>query len=347
MLNSRSSWQNHTLKGEFVLKKNSKIIKPVHEDDEVLWIKPASGKSKINKKPDIKNTPAFQSTGSESESDLLPGKKKNKEPWFKSQEFRKRISEHEDNITAPEFSLSPDVSLADDPEQIRINSINKEISQMAESEDTGLPPVSNEVPQKTSNTKPVKEIVRLSSTPGPFTAFSYYPDHTTFRNQAEDEKIVLLIRKHFATNIPWILQIIFLTLIPPLILPFLSFLLPVLQVSALTKTAYTLFYYLAIFGYTLIKYASWYFHVGLVTTKRIIDVDTDGILYRNVAETKLEMIEDVSYTQAGTISSIFNYGDVHIQTAGEIANFEFDKAPNPADIRHTVIELIKKHGHDR
>lgn len=182
--------------------------------------------------------------------------------------------------------------------------------------------------------------VRHSLTP--FTALCEHPDRIVFQHQESNEEIILLIRKHFITNVPWIALTLFLLLLPPILLPHLSIILPFLNVSALTKTAATLFYYLVLSGFTLIEFSLWYFHLAFVTNKRIIDVDITGILFRHIAETKLDLVQDVSYSQYGLIRSLFNYGDIFIQTAGEAPNFEFDKAPQPGKIIQLVGDLVGK-----
>jgi len=42
----------------------------------------------------------------------------------------------------------------------------------------------------------------------------------------------------------------------------------------------------------------------------------------------------------GSVRSVFNYGDVLIQTAGTLANFEFDRAPEPARIVRVIADMI-------
>ena len=41
------------------------------------------------------------------------------------------------------------------------------------------------------------------------------------------------------------------------------------------------------------------------------------------------MIQDVTVSQGGVSQTVFNYGTVLIQTAGEIPNIEFQLVPNP------------------
>lgn len=179
-----------------------------------------------------------------------------------------------------------------------------------------------------------------------FSSFCPYPTNITFQNQDEDEKVILLIRRHFATNIPWMFLGFILLLLPLIILPLTPTIFPFLAISKTLQFSIISFYYLAIFGFALVNFSLWYFNVALVTNEKIIDMDVSGILFRNVAETQLDLIQDISYTQVGAIRSIFNYGNILVQTAGELPNFEFEKAPNPAAIIHILGDLIDKERED-
>lgn len=187
-----------------------------------------------------------------------------------------------------------------------------------------------------------KAATKKHHTPTPFTAYCPYPERLIFKDQEEDEEILLLIRHHFITNLGWIFEVIFFSLLPPLVLPFLSSLFPDLAISDFSKNIFILFYYLICFGFVLINFSVWYFNLALITNKRIIDIDITGILFKNVAETRLALVQDVSYTQSGAIRSFFNYGDILVQTAGTLPNFEFNKAPHPAKIIKTIGEIIGK-----
>lgn len=167
-----------------------------------------------------------------------------------------------------------------------------------------------------------------------------YPENVRFENQEVDEEIVLLIRRDLITNVPWILTTLVLILIPFLVAAFADLFSPFFNISTNTQLILLLFYYLTVFGFVLVQFSLWYFTVGLVTNKRIIDLDLHGILTKHVSETRINLIEDVSYTQVGSIRSLFDYGDVHLQTAGTLTNFEFDRAPDPARIVRIIAELI-------
>ncbi len=166
------------------------------------------------------------------------------------------------------------------------------------------------------------------------------PDGVTFENQEADEEIVLLVRRDLITNVPWILASLILIFIPPLLSALSSLLAPFIQISIKTGLVLILFYYLVVLGFIIIEFTIWYFNVGLVTNKRIIDLDVSGILYKKASETKLNLIEDVTYSQIGAVRSVFDYGNIFIQTAGTFENFEFDRAPEPARIVRIIADMI-------
>lgn len=180
----------------------------------------------------------------------------------------------------------------------------------------------------------------VKKSPHFFSSFCFYPSNVSFATQQENEEIILLIRRDFITNVPWIVSVIGLIAIPFLIAPFFDFLFPFLTISASTLSYIVIFYFLVVFGFVILKFSLWYFHVSFVTNVRIVDVDVHGILIRDTTETRLELVEDISHKQHGFIPSLFDYGFVHIQTAGSQQNIEFDKAPQPARIAEIIGDRI-------
>ena len=173
-----------------------------------------------------------------------------------------------------------------------------------------------------------------------YSSLSLNPVNITFENQEEDEDIALLVRRDLITNVPWITAAIFLILIPLLVSVFSSFFTPFFNFSERTIIIFLVLYYLVVFGFLLVQFALWYFNVGIVTTRRIVDFNVAGILEKQLAETKLNLVEDVNYSQIGSIRSVFDYGDVFIQTAAKNDDFIFDRAPQPARIVKIIANMI-------
>jgi hypothetical protein len=173
---------------------------------------------------------------------------------------------------------------------------------------------------------------------GLFSAYIMHPKGVQFANQEPDEIVLLFLRRHFITNVPWILATIFLFLFPPILYGIIT-LLTSFQLPLGLMITLTGFYYLISASYAFDKFISWFYNIGVVTQKRIVDLDTTNILSHNSATANFEEIVDVKFTQQGFFQSMFDYGNIHIQTEALHANFEFDAAPKPTEVVDIISDL--------
>ena len=178
---------------------------------------------------------------------------------------------------------------------------------------------------------------------GPLTCFAVNPAGVRFETQGAEEEVVLFLRQHIVVNTFWALGAIIMILAPTVVLPFL---LRFLQLPINLPPGYfvigTLFWYVVTFGFILGNFLRWFFNIYIVTNQRIVDIDFIHLLYKEFSETRLNKIQDVTYRSGGIFATIFNFGDVYIQTAGELPNFEFLKVPHPERVIETIAELNKK-----
>lgn len=168
----------------------------------------------------------------------------------------------------------------------------------------------------------------------PLTAFSYFPEKANFVNQDPEEEVILILRRHPATNIRWIL-IVLLMISAPLILttlPLLNFLPIRFQIIALIS------WYLLTLAYAFEQFLSWFFNVNIITDERIIDVDFINLVYREMTDANIDQIQDVTVRLGSVIRTMFNYGDVIIQTAAEIPQIEFQAIPKPDEVARILRE---------
>jgi membrane protein YdbS with pleckstrin-like domain len=150
----------------------------------------------------------------------------------------------------------------------------------------------------------------------------------------KEEEVILLIRAHPFTQIYWFLNGIFIFFIL-LAINYVFF--PYLDLSQ--KLFINVFVVVIIFSYWWFNFLSWYFNVGIVTNKRIIDIDFYGLIYKEITSAKLEKIEDITVKSGGFFASIFNYGNIFIQTAGTQVNIEFFNVPSPNKVRALINSL--------
>jgi len=196
--------------------------------------------------------------------------------------------------------------------------------------------------KQTQKTKPINKEVNIvrSSKMGILTTFCQNPKGITFENQEENEEVILFLRRHIVTNVPWV-AITFILFIVPFFLPVL---LPFLGYEFAPSTYWVIglgFYYLVVIGYALLQFTAWFYNVGIVTNVRVVDIDINGITNRNIAAAVVQDIVDVEYSQRGFIQSFFDYGNVHMQTEGLKANFEFLLIPKPAQVSDIISGLMQ------
>lgn len=76
----------------------------------------------------------------------------------------------------------------------------------------------------------------------------------------------------------------------------------------------------------------------LVTDKNLIQINQTSLFIRTVSRLSMSNVEDVRADMRGILATIFNYGILHIQTAGERPNFEFKYCPTPNKYADKVLE---------
>lgn len=171
-------------------------------------------------------------------------------------------------------------------------------------------------------------------------SFCLYPEDIDFETRSNEEKVILMLRAHIVTNVRWILITIALVLVPGFLKGF--------GVFSMLPTGFelviTLAWYLFTTAYALESFLSWYFNVYFVTNLRVIDVDFYNLIYKQVSDVNIDKIQDVSYNMGGVGRTFFNYGNVFIQTAAEVSNFDFLAVPNPDKVAKIIEDMINKSG---
>jgi hypothetical protein len=87
------------------------------------------------------------------------------------------------------------------------------------------------------------------------------------------------------------------------------------------------------------KFLTWFFNLSIVTDERIVDVDFINITTKKISVADLDKIQDVTFTNNGVFGTIFNFGDVIVQTAAELPEFIFEAVPQPASVANILQRL--------
>lgn len=175
-----------------------------------------------------------------------------------------------------------------------------------------------------------------------YTAFATHPSHLRFENQEKNETVILFLRQHLITLVPWACIGALLLIVPTFIFPLV---IKLISTSIHIPVGYviigTIFWYIASFGLVFSKFVYWFFNIFIVTNERIIDIDFVNLLYKDVSETQLSRVQDISYQTRGIFATMFDYGDVTIQTAGEVPNFAFEIVPKPSQVVDIISDNAK------
>lgn len=154
--------------------------------------------------------------------------------------------------------------------------------------------------------------------------------------QQQEEKILLLLRRHAITNFRWLFSALLMGLAPFV----MAYLLLPWTLPDRFITATLVLWYLLTSAVVIEGFLSWYYNVFIITDERVIDVDFRNLIYKNVSAAKIDNIEDVTVQMGGAIRNVLNFGTVLIQTAGERVQFEFEDVPNPQEVSKFLNELI-------
>jgi len=170
----------------------------------------------------------------------------------------------------------------------------------------------------------------------PLSAFCYFPKKIHFETKDQEEKVVLLLRRHPITNLPWIIVAILMILAPLLVsfFPILSFMPERFQIVAI------LGWYLVTTAFIIENFLIWFFNVNIVTDERIIDIDFHNLIYKEMTDSKIDKIQEVNLRMGGVIQIFFDYGDVLVQTASEIPTMDFLSVPHPDKVVKILQDLV-------
>ncbi|MFA6197772.1 MAG: PH domain-containing protein [Patescibacteria group bacterium] len=152
------------------------------------------------------------------------------------------------------------------------------------------------------------------------------------RNLKEGEELIEIVRRFYISYL-WqaLVALIFILLPFFLIFPLFRWGWP----------GIIMFFTLLIFGIIFgIRQTLIYFLNALVITdQRIIDFDQRGLFNRVVSEATYEKIQDVSFSIKGVWQTLYHYGDLQIQTAGNHITLEICDIANPQRVQDRIVDL--------
>lgn len=153
------------------------------------------------------------------------------------------------------------------------------------------------------------------------------------------EEIVLKVHRHWFVFVMESLFFVVLLLLPLIVTALLG------SVFAMKEGAdgsspllfFTGLWYLALWVFFFIKWTDYYFDIFILTNKRVIYISQKGLFSRRISSTRLDRVQDVSAEVSGMVPTFLNYGNVHVQTAGEEQEFVLHSLPDPDFVKNKIL----------
>lgn len=158
-----------------------------------------------------------------------------------------------------------------------------------------------------------------------------------------DEKIIQVVRRDYFIVFQKICLFVFLAIMPLVFYVLLVgndatwFESPLYNVLAVLGAAS---YYLYIWTFFFFTFIDYYLDFWVITNRRIINVEQHGLFSREVTDQHLDKIQDITSYIKGIFPTIFDYGEVEVQSAGANARFCFHQVPRPEKIRELINQLV-------
>ncbi len=156
-----------------------------------------------------------------------------------------------------------------------------------------------------------------------------------------EEKTTLVFRRHPLTLLPLILSMLLLFVLPLAVYAIIRAQYPEAMESVIFLPLFALSastFFLMGWLFTFQLFIDWWLDMFILTDKRILDIEQKGLFGRVVSELRLYRAQDVTAEINGFWHSMFDYGTIFVQTAGEIERFKFEYISHPNLVAKMILE---------
>lgn len=170
-----------------------------------------------------------------------------------------------------------------------------------------------------------------------------------FPGQGKNEPVFIFLRRYVVAFLP--IALMGLVMIGVSISIFTAAYYTLSTAGEAVGPNYELYNWLVLFGgcfglftviFIAVAWLDFYFDINIVTNRRVVDVNQNGLFSREISELSLEDVEDVAVHYQGILPTFFNYGEIIIQTAGTESNFLFHNIRNPRDVASIIVDLSEQ-----
>ncbi|MDO8626122.1 MAG: PH domain-containing protein [Candidatus Magasanikbacteria bacterium] len=176
---------------------------------------------------------------------------------------------------------------------------------------------------------------------------------TALIRQKAYEHIVYMVRRSLITLVPTVIGLIILLILPLALKWLLDRLFPNLLLEPVVYSLAVLgasLYYLFCILFFYTWFVDFYLDLLVITNDRLIRINQHGMFSRSIFEVDLYQIQDATSEIKGFIPSLFKYGNITIETSGNVVPRVIgEDVTDPHMLRQAIMDLAaedKRH-HDK
>ncbi len=151
------------------------------------------------------------------------------------------------------------------------------------------------------------------------------------------EQVVVLLRRHWFHLYPRLTLLILVAVVPPIVVWIGAH--AIGSPGSVVRSLLVFFSLLWIGYWGFRTYLLWYRYehdIWVLTNQRLVDSFMRHWFHHQMSSADLVDIEDVSVSRHGVLQTVFDYGDVQVQTAAQQHNFIVGSVPRPGQVLATI-----------
>lgn len=169
----------------------------------------------------------------------------------------------------------------------------------------------------------------------------------SFPDKHPDEIVVFIQRRHWSVLFGRMVRWVFLLLLPMVAVVIVSLSGTTDALTSGSAGSVALVLGMSVFALVvlLLAFQDWldyYLDMLILSNERVIQIEQVGLFKRTVSQLSLDKVQDVTVETKGMSSSLFGFGSITIESAGEQENFVIHNVPHVERVQSQILMYAKQ-----